>query len=191
MLSGRLEEAHTLTERAWHSPVNTSNVSTRRMPCASLARSRRGASPWRVRKPKRTTTSPRSGRGVGHAPPPGPLPPRPRHPVCADRPARAGPCALTAALALVPGYGHDLLATPDGGGAGAGGGGSKSLWPCLAEVCTFLQRKTGEPLCGAVAAARATESPAGHVPTCWIGYSNSLSIKRFHGYRLEMSMNAR
>ena len=34
---------------------------------------------------------PRPGRGAGHAPAPGALPPRPRHAVCADRPAGAGP----------------------------------------------------------------------------------------------------
>ena len=35
--------------------------------------------------------SPRPGRRTRHAPTPGPLPPWPRHTVCRDRPARAGP----------------------------------------------------------------------------------------------------
>ena len=39
LLAGRLEEAHALAERRWHSPVRTRNVAIRRMPCASSARS--------------------------------------------------------------------------------------------------------------------------------------------------------
>jgi len=69
MLSGRLERHTPSPSAPWHSPVNTSNVSTRRMPCASLARSRRGASPGEYEaEGVLRTPAPRSGRGVGHAP---------------------------------------------------------------------------------------------------------------------------
>ena len=42
----------------WRSPVRTRNGATRRMPCASSARLRRGASPRRSSRPKPTTARP-------------------------------------------------------------------------------------------------------------------------------------
>src|SRR5204863_350875 len=76
---------------------------------------------------------PGPGRRAGHAPAPGALPPRPRHAVCAARPARAGPNRTVDGDRHVPRYGDDLLAPGDRGGAGAGGGAmivGSALWPC-------------------------------------------------------------
>ena len=56
LLAGRLEEAQALAERAWRIPVSTRNGATRRMPCASSATLRRGASPRRLNRPKPTTS---------------------------------------------------------------------------------------------------------------------------------------
>ncbi len=60
-------------------------------------------------------------RGVGHAPPPGPLPPRPGHALCQDRAAGAGPCCPGYGYCALPRHGHDLLAASGRGRAGTGG----------------------------------------------------------------------
>ena len=58
---------------------------------------------------------------LGMRPLAGPLPPRPGHAVCPDRPAGAGPRRAVHRHRPVPRHGHDLLAAPGRGGAGAGG----------------------------------------------------------------------
>src|SRR4029453_11983874 len=74
-------------------------------------------------------------------PAPGALPPRPRHAVCHDRSAAAGPCGVVCCHRPVPGYGDDLLAAPDGGGAGPGGGTVMDYDAVLAQVLDLLQRE--------------------------------------------------
>src|SRR5262249_11133956 len=75
-----------------------------------------------------------------HAPPRGPLPPGPRHPVCHDRSARASPRRPVHRHGPVPRHGHGLLVTPGRGGAGAGGGAVKAAYTALrAEVLDLLQ----------------------------------------------------
>src|SRR5262249_22514146 len=51
----------------------------------------------------------------------GPLPPRPRHAVCRDGSAGAGPCRVVDGDHPLSSHGDDLLAASDGGGSGAGG----------------------------------------------------------------------
>ena len=93
LLTGHLEEAHALAEqaltlaRAYHQRGQQAyalcllgDIAARRNPPDPAA----GWSPL--------PTGPCLGRRAGHAPTPGPLPPRPRHAVCHDRPAGAGPC---------------------------------------------------------------------------------------------------
>ena len=95
---------------------------TRRMPCASSVRSPCIAIP-------RTSTQAEAhyrqalalAEELGMRPLQRPLPPRPRHAVCHDRPAGAGPRRALDGHRDVPGDGHDLLAAPDRGSTGAGG----------------------------------------------------------------------
>jgi tetratricopeptide (TPR) repeat protein len=61
------------------------------------------------------------GRGTRHAPTPGSLSPWPRHPVCQERPAGAGPRCTVYRHRAIPYYGDDLLAPSGGGDPGAGG----------------------------------------------------------------------
>ena len=107
----------------WHMPVRTRNAATRRMPCASSATLRRGASLRRATQAgDLLPPGPGPGRRTRHAPAPGPLPPGPRHAVCHDRPAGASSRRAIRGHRAVPCHGHDVLAAPDGSGAGAGGG---------------------------------------------------------------------
>ena len=93
VLAGRLEEAHALADRALaHAREHQErggqayalrllgDIAARREPPESDA----GRNPL--------PPGPRPGRRTWHAPAPGPLPPRPGHAVCHDRPAGAGPC---------------------------------------------------------------------------------------------------
>ena len=101
LLAGRLEEAHALAERALALPVSTRNGATRRMPCASSATSRRGASLRSASGLKPTTGKPSPWPTNSACAPSGPLPPQPRYPVRHDWPARAGPCrAIDTAMTL-------------------------------------------------------------------------------------------
>jgi hypothetical protein len=59
---------------------------------------------------------------LGMRPPPGPLPPWTWDPVCAARPAGAGPRGTGNGHRLLPRHGDDVLAAPGRGGAGAGRG---------------------------------------------------------------------
>ena len=92
LLAGRLEEARALAERALalareHQERGTPGL------CPTPPRRDRRASRSSGRRHGRRPLppGPRPGRGAGHAPAPGALPPRPGHAVCHDRPARAGP----------------------------------------------------------------------------------------------------
>ena len=123
MLAGHLEKVHALTERT-----------------LALARERqeRGHQAYALRllgdiaahhAPPDVDAGrcllppgPRPGRGAGHAPAPGLLPPRPRHAVCRDRPAGASSRRAVRGHHAVPCHGHDVLAAPDGSGASTGGG---------------------------------------------------------------------
>src|SRR5262249_9135082 len=80
-------------------------------------------------------------RGAGHAPAHGPLPPGPRHALCRDRPARAGPHRASYGCCDVPRYGHDLLVTSDRSSAGAGGGPVMDFTTLRTQVIELLQRE--------------------------------------------------
>ena len=84
-------------------------------------------------------------RSPGHAPAPGPLPPRPRHAVCRDRPAGAGPYRAVDGYRDVSRYGDDLLAPGDRGGTGAGGDGVMDFYALCAQVIALLQRESRVP----------------------------------------------
>ena len=101
VLAGRLEEAHALAERALalareHQERGNQayalrllgEIAARREPPESCA----GRSPL--------PAGPRPGRGTRHAPAPGPLPPRPRHAICQDRPGEQAHAELSAAIEL-------------------------------------------------------------------------------------------
>ena len=73
------------------SPASTSNVAAG---LGAVAPGREHGTPGVPRGRARCRPlppGPRPGRGAGHAPAPGALPPRPGHAVCCDRPAGAGP----------------------------------------------------------------------------------------------------
>ena len=72
--------------------------------CGATRASRERAG-WRILPP-----GPRPGRGTGHAPARGPLPPWPWHPVWPPGPDRASPCRTHRCHRVVPCHGHDLLA---------------------------------------------------------------------------------
>src|SRR5262249_14823746 len=116
----------------------------------------RGRSPytlpaWRGPSPRRPSedgagrsllpAGPGPGRGARYAPAPGALPPRPRHAVWHDRPARAGPHRVIYGHRNVPGHGDDPLAPTDRSGAGAGGGAVMDYDAVLAQVVTLLQQE--------------------------------------------------
>src|SRR5262249_52437536 len=84
---------------------------------------------------------PRPRRGAGHAPAPGPRPPRAGHPVHRDRSAGAGPYRAVDGYRDVPRHGHDLLAAPGRGGIGAGGGALMDYDAIVTQALTPLQRE--------------------------------------------------
>src|SRR5262249_12700639 len=81
------------------------------------------------------------GRGTRYAPAAGPLPPGPRHAVCRDRPARAGPYRVVDGHRDVHVDGDDLLAPADRSGTSPGGGPVMDYDAVLAQVLDFLQRE--------------------------------------------------
>ena len=92
LLAGRLEEAHALAERALalareHQERGNQAYALRLL--GEIAAQREP--PEGEQAEAHYQPGPRPGRGTRHAPAPGPLPPRPRHAVCHDRPAGAGP----------------------------------------------------------------------------------------------------
>ena len=70
-----------------------------------------------------------------------PLPPRPRHAVCQDRPAGTGPRRTIHRHRPVPRHGDDLLAAPGGGGTGAGGGAVMDFYAVLDQVVALLRSR--------------------------------------------------
>src|SRR5262249_58083846 len=85
-----------------------------------------------------------AGRGTRYAPAPGALPPRPRHPVCQERPAGASLRCTGDGHRPVPCHGDDLLAAPGGGGTSAGGEAVREDAAILADVLALLQEETGK-----------------------------------------------
>src|SRR5262249_58891092 len=71
----------------------------------------------------------------------GPLPPGPRHAVCHDWPAGAGPHRVIYGHRDVHVDGHDVLAPADRSGTGAGGGTVMDYDAVLAHVLDLLQRE--------------------------------------------------
>ena len=78
---------------------------------------------------------------LGMRPLAGPLPPRPRHAVCQERPAGAGPRRTVRRHRAVSRHGHDLLAAPGGGGTGPGGGAVMDFYAVLDHVLELLRRR--------------------------------------------------
>ena len=119
---GSLEAAHGLAERALaharaHQERGNQAYALRLLGEIAAASGPSGDRVGRTSLP----AGPRPGRRAGHAPAPGPLPPRPRHALSQAGKGRAGSCRPVCRHRAVPRYGHDLLAAPGGGGAGAGG----------------------------------------------------------------------
>src|SRR5215470_5596454 len=81
------------------------------------------------------------GRRTRHAPAPGPLPSRPRHPVRQDGPRRADARRAVRRHRIVPRHGDDLLAAPGRGRAGGGGGAVMDYDVVLEQVLALLQRE--------------------------------------------------
>src|SRR5262249_12703867 len=83
LLAGRLDEADIHAQRALEFCRAPAGTSPLRGGPAAPGRGRRAASPAGGRASRSPLPAgPRSGRGAGHAPAPGPLPPRPRDAVC-------------------------------------------------------------------------------------------------------------
>ena len=93
LLAGRLEEAQALAERALALAREHQERGNRRMPCASSARSRRGAIPRRASWPKPTTGRPS---------------PWPRNSAC----ARSRPTATAASARCMPAIGQRSRLAP-------------------------------------------------------------------------------
>jgi tetratricopeptide (TPR) repeat protein len=121
MRTGSLEEAHALAERALtlarqhqarghqaYALYLLGEIAVRREPPGDYA----GRNPL--------PAGPRPGRGTRHASHPGPLPPRPRHAVCHDRSARAGPCRIICRHRALSRHGDAVLAPPGGSHTGPG-----------------------------------------------------------------------
>ena len=89
-----------LAQRRFDSPVPTRNGATRRGFYGSLATLLHGAILRRSSRPKPLPGGPRPGQRTGHAPTPGPLPPRSRHPVRPGGTAQQARAALSTAIAL-------------------------------------------------------------------------------------------
>ena len=120
LLAGRLEEARQRAAQALDLARQYQHRGTPGLGPVAPGREHGAPGVPRGRASRRPLPpGPRPGRGAGHAPTPGALPPWPRHAVRQDRPA-AGACRPGGRHRPVPRHGDDFLATPGGGNAGAG-----------------------------------------------------------------------
>ena len=130
-----MEEAHTLAERMLGArPCAPGTRAQRRMPCASSARLRLGAILWRARRPQHHYRQALVlADELGMRPLVAHCHRRPRHAVCRDRPAGAGPYCAVYRHRDVSRHGDDVLAPAGGGGAGTSGGVVKARMMSLEE----------------------------------------------------------